>query len=233
MPSSENITAWLWSDISLPPWKSWPDRAEPCCTEETTKSHEPPSRGLRALTGPLQCHWNLSSTRYEQEYFWLPARIRGDAWSRWCQSSREHRRTKILLLEKQLWIQDTEYLPERKHSPADCNPCHSFKRGKPKLFQQTQPSVLALRRAFGKESMATHFWSKEKARVAQPLSSWMQHCWSTEALGIHNMSFTTYYCCCKCWGNVFSDPEKPYCIKMNRNVRTRTNVQNNRVRVKL
>jgi len=44
----------------------------------------------------------------------------------------------------------------------------SFKRGKPKLFQQTQPCRLALKTAFGNEGVAPHFCSsEEKAQVME------------------------------------------------------------------
>lgn len=81
--------------------------------------------------------------------------------------------------------------------------------------------------------MATHFWPKEeKAQAALPSA----HECSTEAqkhweFTIWALQSTTVAVSAE--GNVFSDPEKPYYIKMNRNVRIRTNFQNNRVRVKL
>lgn len=115
----------LWSDSCLSTWKSCPDRAEPSYTWEATKSREP-QRGPSAAMGghgPLQCCCKLSSSRYEQEYFWLPVRIRGDAWSRWSWSSREQR-TKNLLVARQLCIQDTEHVLKEKHCPANSNPCH-------------------------------------------------------------------------------------------------------------
>lgn len=41
VPSSEIITAWLWSGVSLSPWESGQREQNPA-TEETTKPHEPP-----------------------------------------------------------------------------------------------------------------------------------------------------------------------------------------------
>lgn len=168
----------------------------------------------------------------------MPERIRADAWSKWCQRSGQHRKKKLFFLQSscEFKIQNT-LLSISITLQTAIHAIHSFESGKPKLFQQTQPCELALRTAFVqplemKARQFTLIWRGESPG-STALSSWMQCCWSTEALGIHNMSFTIYYCCCKCWGNVFSETEKPYCIKMNRNVRIRMNFQNNLVRVKL
>lgn len=126
----------LWSDSCLSTWKSCPDRAESSYTWEATKSREP-QRGSSAATGghePLQCCCKLSSSRYEQEYFWLPW-IRGDAWSRsW--SSREQRKPKILLVAKQPCIQDTEHVLKHKHCHANGNPCHILQEGQTKTVSR-------------------------------------------------------------------------------------------------
>ena len=104
--------------------------------KEATESSEPQS-GLSAVTGghePLQCRYKLSTARYEQEHFWLPVRIRGDALSRWSWSSGEHRRTKIRLAAKQLWIQDTKHALKHKHCPANHHLCHVLQEGQTKTI---------------------------------------------------------------------------------------------------
>lgn len=67
----------------------------------------------------------------------MPVRIRGDAWSRSSWRSREHRTTKILLVAKQLWIQDTERILKPKHCPANCNPWHILQEGQTKTISDS------------------------------------------------------------------------------------------------
>lgn len=188
-----------------------------------------PPRGLRALIGPPQCHCKLSSMNRSISGCLQESEMHGQDDVRGVENTGEQ---KSFCLQSSCEFKIQNTYPS--NSPADCNPCHSFKSGQSKLFQQAQPCELALRTAFGNESMATHFWSKEeKAQVAQPSA---HECSTAEAQ--KHLEFTIW----ALQSTTVAVSVEAMCsqilkshtvIKMNRNIRTRTDVLNNLMRVKL